>query len=113
MAPFMRPAGSGTYQRPLSKSLWFAMKCRITARRNSLLHKSRRNTADNAVPGPQIERVHAAAGSSSKRYVKVVGTDHYHAGQPRLLRQSIDICHDRMKAGELLCNGTALPNEAP
>lgn len=52
------------------------------------------NTADDAVLGPQILRVHEAAGSASKDYVEVAGANHYYAGQPEELAQSVQIYRD-------------------
>jgi pimeloyl-ACP methyl ester carboxylesterase len=40
------------------------------------------NTADNAVLGSQVERVFEAAGSKDKKFISMVGANHYYSGQP-------------------------------
>ena len=50
------------------------------------------NTADDAVPQPHVGRIHAAAKSADKTYVKIEGASHYYAGQPELLKEAVDAC---------------------
>lgn len=62
------------------------------------------NSADDAVLGPQIEQVHEAAASASKRFDTIQGANHYYAGQPELLRRAFEIYRDWMLENELLAD---------
>ena len=50
------------------------------------------NSADDAVPQPHVGRIHAAAASADKTYVRIDGANHYYAGQPELLAQAAETC---------------------
>lgn len=52
------------------------------------------NTADDAVPQPHVGRIHTAAASADKTYVRIDGANHYYAGQPELLTQAVETCAD-------------------
>jgi alpha/beta superfamily hydrolase len=49
------------------------------------------NTADDAVPQSHVGRLHAAAGSADKTFVRIEGATHYYVGQPEHLRRAVDV----------------------
>jgi pimeloyl-ACP methyl ester carboxylesterase len=49
------------------------------------------NTADDAVPRSHVGRLHAAATSADKTFVRIERATHYYVGQPDLLRQAVDV----------------------
>lgn len=49
------------------------------------------NAADDGVPRAHLKAVHAASASSDKSYAVVEGATHYYAGQPELLRQTVNL----------------------
>jgi alpha-beta hydrolase superfamily lysophospholipase len=49
------------------------------------------HTADDAVPQSHVGRMHAAAGSTDKTFVRIDGASHYYVGQPEHLRRAVDL----------------------
>lgn len=87
-------------------SQWSPEDTNVDAERNvkeiSVPFMAIRNTGDDAVLGPQIERVYEAAGSASKIMHEVQGANHYYANQPDQLRLAIGMYRDWMEAHRFL-----------
>jgi dienelactone hydrolase len=49
------------------------------------------NTADDAVPQSHVRRLHDAAASADKTFVRIAHATHYYVGQPELLRQAVEV----------------------
>jgi alpha-beta hydrolase superfamily lysophospholipase len=59
------------------------------------------NTADDAVPQSHVGRLHRAAGSADKTFVRIERATHYYVGQPELLRQAVDVTVGWLEAHRL------------
>lgn len=60
------------------------------------------NSADDAVPQPDVGVIHGAAGSKDKTMHVVKGATHYYQGQVEILEGVLDTCIDWMKSRRLL-----------
>jgi dienelactone hydrolase len=60
------------------------------------------HSADDSVPQPHVGRIYSAASSEDKTMEVIRGANHYFAGQPELLKQSLDLCIDWMQQRGLL-----------
>jgi pimeloyl-ACP methyl ester carboxylesterase len=49
------------------------------------------HTADDAVPQSHVGRLHRAAGSADKTFVRIEQATHYYVGQPALLQHAVDV----------------------
>jgi pimeloyl-ACP methyl ester carboxylesterase len=60
------------------------------------------NTADDAVPQSHVGRLHAAAASRDKTFVRIERATHYYVGQPGLLEEALDVTARWLEARGLL-----------
>ncbi|MCC6474817.1 MAG: alpha/beta hydrolase [Burkholderiales bacterium] len=60
------------------------------------------NSADDAVPQPDVGLIHAAAASRDKTMRVIRGATHYYQGQPELLEEAVAMSIDWMQARRLL-----------
>ena len=59
------------------------------------------NSADDAVPQPHTRLFFDAVGSSSKRFVRIEGADHYYANQPAELDEAVGVTIDWLRENRL------------